>query len=61
MTTFLQGVLGVAVLLGYFLVESKGMIFFSGSDSRPNPSVVSGGRRSGGGPVFWGTGFHGGK
>ena len=54
-----QGVLGVAVIFGYLLVEGRGMVF-SRTDNRPRPGYQSG-RPRGGGFFFWGTGYRGGK
>jgi hypothetical protein len=50
---------GGALLIGYLAMETRGLVF-SGTDTKP--SIYSGGGgRGGGGAVFWGTGYRGGK
>lgn len=60
--SFLYGLLGVGLVLGYFVVETRGLVF-SGTDTRPSSSVRSrsGSAGGGSGPIIWGSGFRGGK
>ena len=52
---------GGALLVAYLGIETRGMVF-SGTDAKPSIYDRGGGRGSGGGGViFWGSGYRGGK
>ncbi|MBX2810297.1 MAG: hypothetical protein KTR25_00740 [Myxococcales bacterium] len=56
----IQGMVGVIVILGYLLVESRGIIF-SETDQRPVYGHYGRSGRRGGNIFFWGSGYRGGK
>jgi hypothetical protein len=57
----LYALVGLALIVGYLAVETRGMIF-SRTDTKPSRYDGSGGGGGGGGgAVFWGSGYRGGK
>ena len=59
--SYLNGFVGVALLVGYLAIEQRGTVIFGSMDSRPSAASGRSGGGGGGGVFFWGSGYRGGK